>query len=74
MPPQAEEQFSALSARERNVIAWTAQGKTARQIGEILGITKRTVDHHAQSAEHELSANNKTRAVVLAIHYGIIKI
>ena len=74
MPPQVKEQFSGLSAREREVIAWTAQGKTARQIGEILGITKRTVDHHTQRAEHKLSANNKTHAVALAIHYGIIKI
>jgi DNA-binding CsgD family transcriptional regulator len=74
MPRQAKEQFSALSAREREVIAWTAQGKTAWQIGKILGIAKRTVDHHVQRAEHKLSANNKTHAVALAIHYGIIEI
>jgi RNA polymerase sigma factor (sigma-70 family) len=74
MTAQAKEIFRNLSPREREVLAWTAQGKSARQIGEILGISKRTVDEHVQRAEQKLNARNKTHAVVLAIHYGIIKI
>ena len=33
-----------LSCREREVLAWTAAGKTAWEIGEILHISKLTVD------------------------------
>lgn len=36
------------------------------------GISKRTVDHHAQKAARKLGAKNKTHAVVLAIRYGIV--
>jgi LuxR family quorum sensing-dependent transcriptional regulator len=64
----------ALSAREREVITWTAHGKSAWEIGEILSIAKRTVDAHVQAASGKLGAVNKTQAVVLAILKNIIEI
>src|SRR5258708_11245469 len=59
-----------LTAREREVLAWTAQGKSAWEIGEILGIGKRTVDEHAQSSFRKLGAANRTQAVVIAVREG----
>jgi LuxR family quorum sensing-dependent transcriptional regulator len=56
-----------LSAREREVLAWAAQGKTAWEIGEILKIAKRTVDEHAQTAMRKLGATNRTQAVAIAL-------
>jgi len=35
-----------LTPREREVLSWAAQGKSAWETGEILGIAKRTVDEH----------------------------
>jgi LuxR family quorum sensing-dependent transcriptional regulator len=72
MSKQAATQHKALSAREREVLAFASQGKSARDIGAILGITKRTVDHHTQTASRKLGASNKVAAVALAIRYGII--
>jgi len=63
-----------LTAREREVLAWTASGKSAWEIGEILGIGKRTVDEHAQTAVHKLGAANKIQAVVFAIRDRLIDI
>jgi LuxR family quorum sensing-dependent transcriptional regulator len=63
-----------LTAREREVLAWTASGKSAWEIGEILGIAKRTVDEHAQTAVRKLGAANKVQAVVFAIRDGLIGI
>jgi LuxR family quorum sensing-dependent transcriptional regulator len=63
-----------LTRREREVLIWTAHGKSAWQVGEILSITKRTVDEHIQNATHKLHAANKTHAVAVALHDGIIKI
>jgi LuxR family transcriptional regulator, quorum-sensing system regulator BjaR1 len=67
-------QTCTLTAREREVLAWTASGKSAWEIGEILSIGKRTVDEHAQTAVHKLGAANKIQAVVFAIRDGLIDI
>jgi DNA-binding CsgD family transcriptional regulator len=56
------------------VLTWTARGKSAWEIGEILGIGKRTVDEHTQTASRKLGAANKTQAAVLGIIRNIIEI
>jgi LuxR family transcriptional regulator, quorum-sensing system regulator BjaR1 len=53
--PIAKERPS-LTSREREVLAWSAQGKSAWEIGEILCVTKRTVDEHAHTAMRKLGA------------------
>jgi LuxR family transcriptional regulator, quorum-sensing system regulator BjaR1 len=63
-----------LTPREREVLLWTACGKSAWEIGEILGIAKRTVDDHAQSAFHKLGAANRTQAVAIAVRERLINI
>jgi LuxR family quorum sensing-dependent transcriptional regulator len=62
-----------LSPREREVLAWAAQGKSAWEIGEILHIAKRTVDEHAQHAFHKLGAANRTQAVAIALRDHLIE-
>ncbi|MGD0024207.1 MAG: LuxR family transcriptional regulator [Xanthobacteraceae bacterium] len=61
-----------LTIREREVLTWAAQGKSAWEIGEILGIAKRTVDEHAQTACRKLNAVNRTQAVVAALRERLI--
>jgi LuxR family quorum sensing-dependent transcriptional regulator len=56
-----------LTSREREVLAWSAQGKSAWEIGEILCLTQRTINEHAQTAMRKLGATNRTQAVALAI-------
>jgi LuxR family transcriptional regulator, quorum-sensing system regulator BjaR1 len=65
---------SKLTPREREVLTWVAQGKSAWEIGEILSIAKRTVDEHAQTATRKLGAITRTQAVVNAIRIGEIKL
>jgi DNA-binding CsgD family transcriptional regulator len=64
----------SLTTREREVLAWTSLGKSAWEIGEILGIAKRTVDEHAQTAARKLGAANRTQAVAIAVRDGLIDI
>lgn len=61
-----------LSMRETEVLTWTAQGKTASDVGMILGLTTRTVNFHISSAIRKLGTSNKTSAVVLATQRGFI--
>jgi LuxR family quorum sensing-dependent transcriptional regulator len=63
-----------LTARECEVRNWTAAGKSAWEIGEILNIAKRTVDEHARTAACKLGAATRTHAVALAIRDRFISI
>jgi LuxR family transcriptional regulator, quorum-sensing system regulator BjaR1 len=63
-----------LTAREREVLAWAALGKSAAQISETLKIAKRTVDEHTQTAVRRLGAANRTQAVAIALRDRIIDI
>ncbi|MBR1217852.1 autoinducer binding domain-containing protein [Bradyrhizobium sp. U87765 SZCCT0131] len=56
-----------LTAREREVMAWTAAGKSAWETSCILGIGVDTVNKHVGSASRKLRAINKTQAVAEAI-------
>ena len=63
-----------LTAREIEVLTWTARGMTAQQTGKMLSIAKRTVDEHAQNAIRKLGALNRTHAVALAVHKNLIAV
>jgi LuxR family transcriptional regulator, quorum-sensing system regulator BjaR1 len=67
-----ESDLHSLTAREREVLWWAAEGKSAWEIGEILHITKRTVDEHTQNAARKLGAANRTQAVAIALQERII--
>lgn len=56
----------ALSPREKEVLQWTAEGKTAGDISEIMNITERTVNFHIANAVQKLNCANKTAATVRA--------
>jgi LuxR family quorum sensing-dependent transcriptional regulator len=56
-----------LTPREREVLRWTASGKSSWEIGMILSITERTVNAHVMSAMKKLDAVNRTAAVVNAL-------
>ena len=62
-----------LTAREREVLAWAAQGKSAWETGEILKISQRTVEEHLAAAGRKLGAVNRVRAVAIAIRERIIE-
>jgi len=61
-----------LTAREREVLRWSAAGKTADAIGRILGISERTVTFHIASSLTKLNVANKTQAVAKALLLGIL--
>lgn len=61
-----------LSPREVEALAWTAAGKTAWEIGQIMGISERTVGMHLQSAIRKTDASNKHHAALKAYQAGLI--
>jgi DNA-binding CsgD family transcriptional regulator len=69
---EARAEPSTLTGREAEVLNWVARGKSAWEIGEILRISKRTVDEHVQRATRKLGAANRTQAASIAIRDRII--
>ena len=60
-----------LTPRELECLHWTAKGKTAWEIGEILTISERTVHQHIMNAWRKLRVVNKTHAVAKAVSLGL---
>jgi len=61
-----------LSPREISCLQWTAQGKTAWEIGEILGVSRRTITFHIENAKRKLDAANVAQAIAHALMHGLI--
>jgi len=61
-----------LTERELEVLRWSADGKSAAEIADILSISKNTVDFHIKNAVQKLQTSNKTAAVVRAIMMGLL--
>lgn len=62
----------ALSPRERECLAWTAEGKTVWECGVILGLSPYTVRCYLESARHKLAASSNTQAVAKALRFGLL--
>ena len=56
-----------LSDREREVLTWVAEGKTAWEISKILGISDSTVNKHIAGAMRKTGAVTRTQAVAKAM-------
>lgn len=61
-----------LTAREIEVLKWTADGKSAEDIAEILKISVNTVNFHIKNLTVKLNASNKTAAVLRAAMFGLL--
>jgi DNA-binding response OmpR family regulator len=55
-----------LGDRERETLTWAARGKTFAEIGEILGLSRRTVEFHLDNARKKLGVPTRTQALIKA--------
>jgi DNA-binding response OmpR family regulator len=55
-----------LREREVETLTWAARGKTFWEIGEILGVSKRTVEFHLENARRKLGVATRTQALIKA--------
>jgi Response regulator containing a CheY-like receiver domain and a GGDEF domain len=60
-------QHFGLTARESEVLLWIARGKSNRDIGEILGLSPRTVNKHLEQVYTKLGVENRASAAIKAI-------
>ena len=62
-----------LTLREREVLQWTADGKSAQDIADILVLSKSVVDFHLKNSIKKLNSPNKTAAVARAVLLGWLR-
>ena len=61
-----------LTARELEVVRWTAQGKTSAEIGRILSLSDHTVNAYMTNAIKKLDCVNRTQLVAKALRLRLI--
>ena len=70
--PQLRRLAPNLTLRELEALKWTRAGKTAWELGQILGISYGTANFHLQNAQRKLSSTDKHQAVLRAINLQLI--
>lgn len=66
--------LNPLTEREREILKWTAMGKTAWEISRILCISQRTVEDHLFHVRCKLDTATSTQAVVEALRMRLIQL
>jgi two-component system NarL family response regulator len=62
-----------LSQRERQVLQYIANGRSNKEIGEILYISENTVKAHVKSILTKLDAMGRTEAIAVGLKRGLIR-
>ena len=69
-----EEASLQLTPREKEVLLWTARGKTSWETAKLIQRSQATVNYHLQNATRKLNAANKCEAAAKAAAAGMFNI
>lgn len=61
-----------LTPRELDILRWSAEGKSAWNVGEILGVSEHTVNFHMRNIFRKLDCASKQQALLKAMQHGLI--
>ncbi|MGB9920444.1 MAG: response regulator [Moorellales bacterium] len=64
--------LEGLTPRERQVLAYVAQGATNKEVARRLFISENTVKNHLRNIMEKLQVKNRAQAVALAVEHGLI--
>lgn len=71
--PVVKRDLVVLSRRQLECLSWAEAGKSARDTGQILGISQRTVEKHLEQAYEVLGVRTRIQAVVTARARGLLR-
>ena len=69
-----EDRYNRLSNREREVFQMIAEGRSTKEISEILFVSPSTVKTHRANIMEKLEMRNISQLIQFAIHLGIVEI
>ena len=62
-----------ITNREREVLAYLAQGRTNKEISQALSLSYSTVRNHISSIFIKLQISNRSQATAIAIYSGLLR-
>jgi len=68
----AEDSFDLLSPREREVLQLVAEGKSSKEIANLLGLSVYTVETHRANVMQKLNLHNIPELILYAVRKGVI--
>jgi LuxR family quorum sensing-dependent transcriptional regulator len=72
--PKETQKRRLLTKREREVLQWTAIGKTSWEISQILGVAESTITSHIKAAAAKFDTPNRVATIVTALRRGEISL
>ena len=72
-PPEQEDTYETLTDREKQVLKLVAEGKTNKEIAEILTISVKTAMAHRANIADKLGIHNRAELIKFALQRGIVK-
>ena len=72
-PKASEEGFSQITAREREVVQLLAEGKSSKEVADILGISFKTAETHRTNLMRKLNCHSVAEIVRYAIRNHIVE-
>ena len=66
--------YGLLTDREREVLVLVAEGRSTREIAEVLSVSTKTVDAHRAAMSHKLGLHSQADLVKYAIREGLIDV
>jgi DNA-binding NarL/FixJ family response regulator len=70
---EAQPAGTQLTAREREVLAEVARGRSNREIARILSLSEKTVKTHVSAILSKLGVHDRTQAALRAVHTGLVE-
>jgi HD-GYP domain-containing protein (c-di-GMP phosphodiesterase class II) len=63
---------AGLTEREMHVLVLLARGLQTKQVARVLGIARKTADHHVQNAYAKIGVSTRAAAAVFAMEHGLL--
>jgi HD-GYP domain-containing protein (c-di-GMP phosphodiesterase class II) len=72
VPPIRRDATAGLTAREIEVLRLIAAGRSAREIGRLLGMSVRTADNHTRHIYDKIGVSTRAAAALFAVERGLL--
>ena len=72
--PGGADPYEALTDREKQVLKLVAEGRSNKEVAELLGISVKTAMSHREHVMEKLGVHNRTELVRFAIRRGVIRV
>ncbi len=74
VPGEAADPYDSLTDREKQVLKLVAEGRSNKEVADVLGISVKTAMSHREHVMEKLGVHNRTELVRFAIKKGVIRV